>query len=114
MQSKILKYQGPTHTGEGKESVNHYEHRHAVDRRYTGAFGRSLRAMLEGWERYGWEYKDRFGGTISEDGFAAEHWEAIGKSLKALLNCEAGGFDCGSLAHNITECLKENGYEVEG
>jgi hypothetical protein len=113
MESKILTYRGPARNSDGQETVNHYEHRHAVERRYKGPFGRSMRAMLEGWERYAMEYKDRFGDCIGTDGFVAEPWRQIGMSLRELLNMDIGGFDGGSLSQNIAEVMKDNGCTLE-
>jgi hypothetical protein len=112
MKTEILKFHGPTHSADGKELANHYHHRRAVERAYSGPFGRSMRAMLEGWARYADEYRDRFGGKVGSDVYGGEHWQAIGESLLALLSMDIGGFDAGSLNRNIRETLKANDCEA--
>ena len=113
MKHTILDWQGPHTNSDGKECANHYHHRHALVGKSSEAHGESLRRMLEGWELYAHEYKDRYGDQIGDDSYLGEEWETLGKRLLRLLCGETGGFDCGSLDRNIRRILTENGCSGE-
>jgi hypothetical protein len=110
MKTTIMDYVGPANNSDGKECINHYYHRNALSRTYQHPFGSALRAMLEGWERYALAFRDRYEATISSDGVLGEHWYAVGEGLRRLLDGETGGWDCGSINHNIIRIMGENGF----
>jgi hypothetical protein len=109
----ILAWVGPERMDDGKECVAHYQHRHARSRQYTSPQGSAIRAMLEGWAKYADTHRDRFESSIGEDGPLGPEWETIGRAFLALLNGELGGWDGGSLDHNIRERLKAEGFSAE-
>jgi hypothetical protein len=111
METTILNYVGPQTLGDGKESVNSYEHRRANTGLYTSPFGKALRYMLLGWERYATTHRERYESSIGEDGVLGPEWAAIGESLRGLLNGDCGGWDAGSLCANISRVLREHGCE---
>jgi hypothetical protein len=112
MQTTVLDYVGPAKLSDGKESANHYEHRHALSRQYTSPFGRALRAMAEGWELWALAYQDRCECCIGTDGVLGEHWQAVGEGLRRLLDGDTGGWDAGSLNHNIRRIMREHGCKL--
>lgn len=75
--------------------------------------GQAIAQMLRGWSLYAKAHKLRYGSPIAEDGYLGEMWMEIGLALRGLLDGELGGFDGGSLDHNIRECLLQNGYTEE-
>jgi hypothetical protein len=109
---KILQFRGPSHTSDGGECVNHYEHRYAMRRVYTSPHGRAIRSMLEGWARYADVYVDRYDSKVGEDGVIGEQWASIGKALYRMLDGDLGGFDGFSLARNIVDIMTENECEA--
>lgn len=113
MKTTVMVWRGPTHNSDGKECVNHYHHRHALARSYQHPFGSALRAMLEGWERYAMAFQDRYEEPVSSDEVLGQHWLDVGEGLRRLLDGECGGWDCGSLNHNIVRIMGENGFPRE-
>lgn len=113
---KVFGYVGnPMTTTNGKptESVNAYQHRKALDG-HTNEFGRALRKMLEGWEAYANASQERYECTIGEDHVMGEYWANVGFAIKRLLDGDVGGFDCGSLAANITGAIEAQGFKTDG
>ena len=103
--SKILTYRGPEVS---KTSVAYHQH----SRARLNPTGRAFAKMLEGFEEFAAEHKRRYGSLIGDDYYTGEHWKAIGESLNALLTCEIGGWDPGSLDTNLREIMTANGVEV--
>ena len=110
---QILDWNGPERMADGKESVNHYHHRHALRRRYTAQHGRALRALLEGWAMYADAHQDQCEAPVTDDGVLGEHWLAIGHALRRLLDGECGGWDAGSLNANISRVLWSHGINPD-
>ena len=115
MASSIFTFVGNTHNKDGHECIASHEHRQAIDHRYTREprYGRAIRKMLEGWAEYAEATQVEFGSRIGDDGVLGPAWGNIGEALKTLLNGPLGGWDAGSLWHNIAETLEANGIEVE-
>ena len=101
---KVFKYVGNTHNSDGQETVNAQQHRLACNYHYTGerGHGQAMRKLIEGWAGYADACRSQFDGVIGEvDHVLGPQWQAIGCSLLALLDGPVGGWDCGSLHHNI-------------
>ena len=113
MKTTILDWVGPERLSDGTENVNHYYHRNALSRRYQDPFGSALRAMLVGWERYALAFRDRYECDISTDGVLGDQWLAVGEGLRQLLGGDTGGWDCGSINHNIVRIMGEHGFPRE-
>jgi hypothetical protein len=125
----IFEFRGPTHNSAGQECVASYEHRHAKAAGYRPQHSRNTKertaqayaAMVQGWADYAEAYRAQNSeqnaldepALIGNDGYAASEWEAIGRALLALLNMDNGGFDGGSMDHNIRETMREHGIEEE-
>lgn len=93
----------------GKESVAHFEHRNAQNEcRYIRPQGRALRLLLLGWEEYAYAHQKEFGSLIGDDGVLGEHWTDIARGIHGLLDGNTGGWDAGSIDHNLREILKAN------
>lgn len=75
--------------------------------------GRAYAKLFEGWAELAKEHERRYGSPIGEDYYTGEHWKAIGQAIDALLTCELGGWDPGSLNTNLREIMLANGVEVE-
>lgn len=116
--SEILKYRGNTINNDGQETANAYSHRKALEYR-TNAHGRALRKMLEGWEAFAKAERDAYSDgedvyRLGDNYVYGESWAHIGLNIKRLLDGETGGWDCGSLAGNITELIESEGFETDG
>jgi hypothetical protein len=98
-------------------TVAYHEHRLAGHRWNSGAHepstARAMGKMLDGWEEYAAAHYSRFGSPLGEDYFLGEQWAEIGRALRALLNGEVGGWDCGTLDGNLLDCATENGCDLE-
>jgi hypothetical protein len=111
---RVLQYVGPAKNSDGQETVNYSQHMGAVIRGRSNALGLAMRKMLEGWEDYAREHKARYDSKIGEDGALGRYWAETGLAIKRLLDGETGGLDCGSIAHNITALIQEQGFKTDG
>lgn len=118
--SEILKFRGNTLTSNGKECVNSYHHRKALEY-HTNAHGRALRKMLEGWEAYAKAARDAYSEPgedpykLGDDHVLGPYWAEVGLAIKRLLDGEVGGWDCGSISGNILEAIEREGmYSPDG
>jgi len=65
--------------------------------------------MLQGWEGYATVHKSEFESSIGDDNVLGPAWEAIGDSLRELLNGEVGPrLDCGTLDSFILNTMRSN------
>lgn len=108
--SKILLYRGNTSE---TYTINAKQHADALAHK-NNDFGRALRKMLEGWEAYAVAHEKRYEGKIGDDGLLGDYWANVGLAIKRLLDGDTGGWDCGSLAQNITEAIEEQGIATDG
>lgn len=113
MASKVMQYVGPKTNSDGQLTVNASEHERALAGR-TNEMGRALRQMLEGWEAYAAAHFKRYEGRIGEDYVIGVYWAQVGLAIKRLLDGDAGGWDCGSLAANISEIVSAEGFKHDG
>lgn len=113
MNAKVLNYVGPAVNSDGQETVNHSQHAAALAGR-TNPLGRALRKLLEGWEQYAEAHQTRYEGPIGEDHVIGRYWAETGLAIKRLLDGDVGGFDCGSLAANITAAIEAQGFKTDG
>lgn len=111
--SKVLAFVGPTHNGAGQESVNAYHHRKVLEGD-TNKVSAALVAMLKGWEGYADAHRTRYETGIGTDYVLGDYWAEMGLCIKRLLDGETGGLDCGSIAHNIIEAIRAEGFETDG
>lgn len=109
----VLKFVGPKKNSSGEWSVNATQHEAALLGK-TNAHGRALVKMIEGWADYARAFARAYDSSISSDGVIGEYWTQVGFAIKRLLDGETGGFDCGSLAHNITETIRAEGFRTNG
>jgi hypothetical protein len=107
----VLAYRGPTTNSDGQETVNHSEHQKAL--RGDG-LARAMRDMLKGWQHYARSHKRRYETPIGEDYVLGRYWAETGLAIKRLLDGETGGFDCGSIAANITDMIEAEGFKTDG
>lgn len=77
-------------------------------------FARAMGAMLRGWSEYADAYAARYGDAVGDDAVLGDAWQRIGDGLRALLDGEVGGLDCGSIDANVLDCMARNGVEVGG
>jgi hypothetical protein len=77
------------------------------------SFEFALVAMLRGWQTYANTHRKRYGSLIGNDGVLGEPWQEIGRSIRDLLNGEAGRLDCGTLDAFILNTLSDNGGSDE-
>lgn len=114
MTANVLTFVGPTHH-DGKESANSYQHRVALRALpYASPFAAALAKMLTGWEQYAEAHKDRYGESVGKDHVMGDYWAEVGLAIKRLLDGDCGGFDCGSIAHNITQAITDAGIPNDG
>lgn len=111
--TKIMQYRGPEYNSDNQLTVNASQHRAALEHR-TDEFGRALRKMLEGWEAYAAAHERRYEDRIGNDYCLGPYWAEVGLAIKRLLDGEVGGWDCGSLAGNITEAIETQGFKTDG
>lgn len=69
--------------------------------------------MLRGWVETAKNHREIFERGIGQDGYAADPWAEIGKSLHHLLNMEIGRLDCGTLSAIILDTLDAEGYDYD-
>lgn len=110
--NSVLDFTGPKTTSDGTESLAARDHRLAL-RANTG-HALALRKLLEGWETYAHAHRTRYDGSIGQDYVLGDHWAQIGLSIKALLDGETRGLDCGSLSGNIVARIRAEGIETDG
>jgi hypothetical protein len=113
MTTRILQYVGPTTNSDGEVTVNASEHSRALAG-HTNAHGRALIQLLKGWEAYAEAHRLQFDAGIGDDHVTGDYWAEIGLAIKRLLDCEAGGLDCGSIAANITAAIEAQGFKTDG
>ena len=77
----------------------------------TDRHERAIRSMLKGWAGYADAAKARFESPIGEDYVLGPPWEAMGKTIIALLDGITGGLDCGDVDSFIRQCLTEEGFD---
>lgn len=111
--SRVMQYFGSRENADGHTTVNAAQHSAALLGK-TNDFGRALRKMLEGWEAYAAAHEARYEDSIGKDYVIGEYWANVGLSIKRLLDGETGGFDCGSLAANITGAIETQGFKTDG
>lgn len=109
----ILKFVGPERNDRGRLSVAAFQHRAALDGRYTAPQGAALRKLLEGWIEYAAAYQADLGSDISDDGVLGDEWLAIGRAINGLLNGDSGGWDCGSIHSNIRDAIESRGWKMD-
>lgn len=109
-ENNILRYRGPSTP---TLCVNEAQHRNALAGRTT-AHGRAMMKMLTGWQEYADAHAERFEGGIGQDYLFGPYWAEIGLAIKRLLDGEAGGLDCGSIAANILDAINAQGIENDG
>jgi len=68
--------------------------------------------LLKGWLAYADVHKARFESEIGEDYVLGPQWEAIGDSLRGVLNGETGRLDCGTLDGLILGVMKDAGIDI--
>lgn len=68
--------------------------------------------MISGWQHYALRYTFAFKSHIGDDGVLGPAWEAIGDSLRTLLNGETGRLDAGTLDGTILQTMEEEGIDV--
>lgn len=83
-----------------------------TERNWIGS-GPSIGKMIGGWAYYAEAHQSRYESPIREDGVLGIYWEDIGKGLLGLLNGDIGGFDAGSLDHNIRAFAAQHGVTLE-
>ncbi len=106
----ILAYRG---TGSGPYSVNQKMHETEL-RRCSNAHSTALRDLLTAWQDYAKAHENNCGAPIGQDGVLGDYWADLGFAIKRLLDGETGGWDCGSLAQNITEAIDAQGIPNDG
>lgn len=77
------------------------------------AFETAVVSMITGWSEYAEHHRAQYELNIGDDGVLGPEWEAIGDSLRGLLNGETGRLDCGTLDGFILDTMKENGIDTE-
>jgi len=87
-------------------------HDAAIDNPVTTSFESTLVKMLKGWQEYAMVHKREYDSLIGEDGVLGLEWEAIGDSLRGILNGQAGRLDCGTLDSFILNTMTENGVDT--
>jgi hypothetical protein len=109
----VLDYRGPERNSSGQVTVSAMEHSKA---RYGGGnkHSQAIREMLLGWALYAEAHEARFESGIGEDYVLGPYWANVGLAIKRLLDGETGGFDCGSLDHNITAMIEAQGFKTDG
>lgn len=116
--SDILKFRGNTTNSDGKETINAYHHRMALNYRFTEprGVGAAMRKMLEGWAEYAeasqkaYTEKGEPPYMLADDGVLGEPWGKMGLLIHRLLDGNVGGWDCGSISGNILETLEKHGF----
>ena len=70
----------------------------------------ALVSMLQGWKLQADAHEAQHGSKIAEDYFTGPQWLEIGKALRAMLNCEIGRLDGGTLDAFILSAIEAAGY----
>ena|SRR6185312_3801018 len=100
-------------------NINNWQERHDAAITAGGGYpivGSTERAMvklLTAWSDYALAHQKKYESLIGDDGFLGPEWEAIGDSLRALLNGDFGPrLDGGTLDAFILDTMAENGVDV--
>lgn len=108
-----MQYRGLDRNSDNQITINAKQHADALAYK-TNAFGLAIRKMLEGWEAYATAHERRYEETIGHDYAIGPYWANVGFAIKRLLDGDTGGWDCGSLAQNITEAIESQGFKTDG
>jgi hypothetical protein len=69
--------------------------------------------MLESWNDYACNHYNQFDSLIGEEYVLGPAWQAIGESIRTLLNGDCGRLDCGTIDSFILKTLASNGISTE-
>lgn len=67
--------------------------------------------MIKSAAEYADKHQERFESKIGDDGVLGDHWEAIIKATRGLLNGECGRIDCGTADGLLCAMLTEEGFD---
>lgn len=95
------------------ETVPGYWQRHEAALLSPRGPERPIANMLRAWLQYAETHRERYDSGIGEDYVLGPAWEAIGRSLRTLLNGECGRLDCGAIDAILNDQLKAEGFEEE-
>lgn len=77
-------------------------------------FEQSIGDMIRGAIAYADTHRERYESGIGEDYVLGQHWASVMMSVRALLNGDCGGFDCGTLDSLILAMLEAEGFDEDG
>lgn len=63
--------------------------------------------------RYADEYHNRTGIEVGEDHYSDDYFGDMLRALVALLNCDTGGLDCGTMDRALRELAKNVGLDSD-
>ncbi len=99
-------------TGKQMPNTGDWQGRHMSALRAPRDSEAGIIGMIESWARYADAHLARYGARIGDDAYTGEQWRDIGLSLSALLNCETGRLDCGTLSGFICDTLENEGFKT--
>jgi len=67
--------------------------------------GHPVAAMVEALNRYAVMHAERYSAPLADDGVLGPAWLDAAKGVRALLNGECGGLDCGTVDGAITKMV---------
>lgn len=96
------------------------EHQSAVGMTFTASvttpqlqFEVALLKLVAGLAQYAGAHVRTYGAPVADDGYTGEAWQNILKGVNALLSCERGRLDGGTVHHTLQELYKAAGFEGE-
>jgi hypothetical protein len=69
--------------------------------------------MVEAWAMYADAHSKRYEDLIGNDYVLGPQWKDAGMSIRALLDGEAGGLDCGVVSSLIVDIILSQGFTQE-
>lgn len=75
---------------------------------------RAVVSLRAGLLEYGLQYADRFEGCeLGKDAIIGDGWLDLARGYLALLNCETGRLDCGTLDGEVRHWARKFGFDEE-
>lgn len=92
---------------------NGWQERHHKALVFPADYEVALVGMFKAWYQYAVLHELRFESLIGDDYVLGPAWEAIGDSLRTLLNGESGRLDCGTLDGFVLNTMRDFGVKTE-
>ena len=73
----------------------------------------ALLKLVAGLAQYAGAHVRTYGAPVADDGYTGKAWQEAIKAVNALLTCERGRLDGGTVHHTLQELYKAAGFKGE-